>query len=83
MNDYQQNQPQPYGGSQAQYQPVFYPQPAYQPVYVPVPAPAFAVKVNAHPQRTQAAKAINRVGLVTLMQTVISFLFTTPILPLF
>lgn len=84
MNDYQQNQPQPYGGSQAQYQPVFYPQPqpAYQPVYVPVSAPAFAVKVNAHPQRTQAAKAINRIGLVTLMQTVISFLFTTPIIML-
>lgn len=84
MNDTQQNQPQPYAGSQAPSQPVFYqqPQPVYQPVYVPAPAPAFAIRADAHPQRTQASKAINRAGLVTLMQTVISFLFTTLIIML-
>lgn len=80
MNDYQQNQPQQYAAPQAQYQTHFYQQPICRPIYLPAPAPAFAIKVDAHPQRTQAAKAINRAALVSFMQTVLSFLFTIPII---
>ena len=81
MNDYQQNQPQQYAAPPVQVQPAFYqqPQPVYQPVTVPVYAPAFALKVDRHPQRTQAAKAINRLGAVSFMQTVLSFLLATPL----
>ena len=90
MNDYQQNQQQyvnpqgqvpPAFQPQAQSQPAFVPQPqpVYQPVAVPVYAPPFAVGVDRRPQRTLASKAINRVGLVSFMQTVLSFLIATPL----
>lgn len=42
-------------------------------------APPFAVQIDPHPQRKIAAKAVNRISFVTLMQTAASFLFAIPI----
>lgn len=44
------------------------------------PAPQFALKIYRHPQRTEAAKAVNRLSFVSLMQTAASFVFVLPVM---
>lgn len=45
----------------------------------PYGAPPFALPVDARPQRTAAAKKLNRLCLVTLLQTAVSFVFAIPV----